>query len=70
MNVRIENYECNHLCTVPQLPMVDKSMMKIGDLKGVLRWGTCSSDLDKERDGKEVERMYSDLLIYLKQFWS
>jgi len=65
-DINVEFYECGHLCTVPHLPMVDKSFMMIGSGKMMMSWGTCATDEEKIRDAKEIERMYSDLVSLLR----
>ena len=69
LNITVKYYDCNHLCTVPYVPMIHKSVMVIAGSKFVFQWGACFSDNEKIRDGVEVERMYHDLLYFLSKFW-
>ena len=68
-DVDLRYYNCGHLCTVPNVPMVEEAFMNNHGMKCMMRWGTCLTDESKERDGREVQRLYSDLLEILKQNW-
>ena len=68
-DVNLRYYNCGHLCTVPNLPMVEEAFMYFIGNKYMMRWGTCLTDESKQRDGREVQRLYSDLVEILDQNW-
>ena len=68
-DVDLRYYHCGHLCTLPNVPMVEEAFMNNFGNKYMMRWGTCLTDETKERDGREVQRLYSDLVKILNQNW-
>ena len=61
-----EYFNCGHLAALPNIPIVEKSVMLFNKAKFLMNWSRNETDEEKIKEGHELRRLHQHVLNILK----